>query len=101
MSPAATRIILLAGDYTGAAGGRGGHNSKGLHGKIPAPQPSPTRALDKTPHDSFSEARRKLLKQKEVPPNLATSYLSYNFLTDGSTNQLLSAVYSTVSKLTG
>lgn len=47
------------------------------------------------------QSRAELLKQKEVPADLAPSYLSYNFLTDGSTNQLLSAVYSTVSKLTG
>lgn len=55
---------------------------------------------EEKPHDDFSKVRLKLLKQNKVPLNLATSYLSYNFLTDGSTNQLLSAVYSTVSRLT-
>lgn len=67
---------------------------------VTAPWPSFALGCDKTLRDDFSKVRRKLLKQKEVPLNLATSYLSYNFLTDGSTNQLLSAVYSTVSKLT-
>lgn len=67
---------------------------------VTAPWPSFALGCDKTLRDDFSKVRWKLLKQKEVPLNLATSYLSYNFLTDRSTNQLLSAVYSTVSRLT-